>query len=176
MNLAVPGAPAGVSIRRIRGGEGDAFRELRLRALADAPLAFGELLADARLRPDENWVHAARGFSRGPAGAIFVAIRDGRWVGMIGVRQSEERPGAMWIWGMWVDPEARRRGIAAALVRRTLGWAQRRGARTIRLGVFAENEDAISLYRGLGFRAHPMEPSDLFPGRYWGAMTRRLPG
>ena len=51
-----------------------------------------------------------------------------------------------------VDPTARRRGIATALVESMLGAARTRGARRAVLEVRASNEPALSLYHGYGFR------------------------
>ncbi len=51
-----------------------------------------------------------------------------------------------------VDPTARRRGIATALVESMLGVARTRGARRAVLEVRASNEPAVSLYHGYGFR------------------------
>ena len=174
MNPA-PSRDAGrVSIRRLRAGETTHFRDIRLRALKDAPLAFGESVAEARKRPKANWEHAASRFSRGSTGAVFIADDGRRWVGMIGIRASDDEPELMWIWGMWVDPRVRRTGVASRLIDRAVAWAGRQGAARIRLGVFKENTDAYHLYRGLGFRPGRLVPATRFPGRFWRTMTRAL--
>ena len=51
-----------------------------------------------------------------------------------------------------VDPAARRRGIATALVRAMLDWAEKNGAFHFSLEVRASNSAAIALYRQLGLR------------------------
>src|SRR5262249_59106486 len=58
--------PVAVKVRRIRADEGLALRALRLRALADAPTAFGSTLAREEAFPADGWHERAAG---GAAGA-----------------------------------------------------------------------------------------------------------
>jgi ribosomal-protein-alanine N-acetyltransferase len=51
-----------------------------------------------------------------------------------------------------VDPQARRQGVARALVAAALGAARQAGATTAFLEVAADNAAAVGLYAGLGFR------------------------
>ncbi|MFP5229305.1 MAG: GNAT family N-acetyltransferase [Acidobacteriota bacterium] len=51
-----------------------------------------------------------------------------------------------------VLPTVRRQGIGAALLRESLGWAARSGARHFSLEVRASNSAAIGLYRRFGLR------------------------
>jgi len=57
-----------------------------------------------------------------------------------------------------VDPEERRQGIAAALLRAVLAWAAAYEARRLVLEVRASNAAAIRLYEGLGFRTEGHRP------------------
>lgn len=67
---------------------------------------------------------------------------------------------------MAVRPEARRRGMGAALLQALLAWAAQNGARHFSLEVRASNGPAIALYQRLGLQlegrrpryyAHPQE-------------------
>ncbi len=52
---------------------------------------------------------------------------------------------------MWVDPGARRSGLAAELAELVINWAAGRGCRVVRLHVTDGNTRAEALYARLGF-------------------------
>jgi ribosomal protein S18 acetylase RimI-like enzyme len=54
--------------------------------------------------------------------------------------------------GLAVDPAARRRGVASALLTAAEQLADARGARKLSLHVLSTNTAALSLYERLGFR------------------------
>ncbi len=56
-----------------------------------------------------------------------------------------------WVQWIWVEPEHRRRGYATAALQRLEEEASRLGAPRIVLEVWADNPDAMALYRKLGF-------------------------
>src|SRR5215470_13675348 len=121
---------AEITVRRVRAQEWEWLRVIRLRALADTPMAFGSTLANEQRQPDEFWHSRAAGGAADHDRATFIAERDGVWVG-IGTCVLEEggagtRPA--WIFGMWVEPAVRRQGTAQALLRGLAAWAQERGA------------------------------------------------
>ncbi|MEE2812172.1 MAG: GNAT family N-acetyltransferase [Candidatus Thermoplasmatota archaeon] len=63
-----------------------------------------------------------------------------------------ESPIQIWeISDVWVEPFARRKGIASALVRYTEIECKMRGASEVRLSVYSENEGALELYKSLGY-------------------------
>lgn len=53
-----------------------------------------------------------------------------------------------------VSPDHRRRGLGERLCRGLIAEARRRGATQVTLNVFADNQAARELYRGLGFVDH----------------------
>ena len=59
---------------------------------------------------------------------------------------------AVWLEQLYVDPEARKRGIGRALVQHLLDWARQNGIRGIDLESYQLNAPASILYRSLGFR------------------------
>jgi RimJ/RimL family protein N-acetyltransferase len=132
-------------------GEGQRLRELRLAALRDAPGAFGATLAEDEARPAPDWEMLGGG-----PGAVFVG---GDWEGMAAVFVEGEEPR---LWGMWVAPAARGRGLGRALVEAVIGWARDRAFARLRLGVTAAAPDALRLYERLGFArtgaARPLRP------------------
>jgi GNAT superfamily N-acetyltransferase len=143
-----------IVIRRVRAEEWERLRSLRLRALADAPMAFGSTLAEEQARPDHEWHARAAAGSQGGDRVTFIAEHRSRWAGSAtGVLEWEgagTRPA--WLVGMWVSPEVRRRGIARALVIAVTEWARERGADVLNLHVTETNAEAIALYERLGFQ------------------------
>lgn len=55
--------------------------------------------------------------------------------------------------GIWVDPDARRSGVAVALVRRATEWAASWGLAEMGSDCLVENEASASLHRAAGFQA-----------------------
>jgi ribosomal protein S18 acetylase RimI-like enzyme len=53
--------------------------------------------------------------------------------------------------GVAVRKDARGLGLGTALMKAGIGWARSVGVRKLTLGVFASNDRAVRLYRGLGF-------------------------
>jgi GNAT superfamily N-acetyltransferase len=107
---------------------------------------------ESRLGP-EFWEERVAGSERGENGAVFVALDDGRSVGMAGGFFLEEDRELARLWGMWVDPLARRGGLGRARVEAVAGWARQSGAGHLRLAVTdcEESKAAAALYRKLGF-------------------------
>jgi [ribosomal protein S18]-alanine N-acetyltransferase len=66
---------------------------------------------------------------------------------------------------MWVDPEARQRGVGRALSEAVMAWARECGFADIALWVTQGNKTASALYEHLGFTLtgrrdrHPDNPS-----------------
>jgi GNAT superfamily N-acetyltransferase len=85
---------------------------------------------------------------------LWLAERGGRAVGIFLANQivSVERAGsALWIEELYVVPEARRTGVARALLWRITAEARRRGVRGLDLEVVPTQAAAFALYRALGF-------------------------
>ena len=135
-------------VRQLRPQDWRVWRELRLRALADAPDAFAETLAQARARGDEDWSELA---SR-PGVAQLVAERAGAPAGMAVAVIDAEDPARADLFGMWVAPEARSAGLGGALVDAALAWTRGRAVLELSLRVAEGNEAARALYLGRGFR------------------------
>jgi len=158
--------PAVVQIRRILAHEGMRLREIRLRALAEAPTAFGSTLAETEQRPDAVWSKRASGAAAGNIDALFVAEDGGRWLGLAGgVVDEETPPGEVELASMWVDPAVRGRGLGQQLIEAVVAWARAGGAGQLRLWVTVGNAPAIALYERHGFAfsgdtaPHPSNPA-----------------
>jgi ribosomal protein S18 acetylase RimI-like enzyme len=139
----------GTQVRQARAGDWEELRELRLRALADAPDAFASTRGQEAAFAEEVWRRRAEG---GPGSASFIASQDGTDTGMAAIFVEPNVPGRAHLVGMWVDPRHRRRGVASALIDQALRWAGERRAREMVLWVADHNTAARELYRRLGFR------------------------
>lgn len=136
-----------IAVRGVRAGEGPRLRELRLRAIDDAPSAFGSTPEHERQLPDDHWSQLATG---GVQIGVYVAIDGGRWIGMAAGRWYARECGIVQLWGMWVEPDRRGEGVGERLVAAVRGWATAHRARFLRLGVI-DGSRAIAFYERLGF-------------------------
>src|SRR5689334_15625349 len=136
--------PMTARIDRLRPGEGDRWRRIRLKALQEAPTAFGTTYAEALQWRADRWEAQVVEF------ATFVAVLDGHDVG-VARGASHHRSDVRELVSMWVDPAARRMGIAAQLIESVAVWAAAAGAAVLMLDVIAGNAAAIALYHHAGF-------------------------
>jgi ribosomal protein S18 acetylase RimI-like enzyme len=93
---------------------------------------------DVELVEDGPRARAVRRIDGAEVGSARAAV-DGDWLGLH---------------DLVVDPAHRRRGHAGALVSELLEWGAERGATTVWLHVETDNQAALALYGGLGFRVH----------------------
>jgi ribosomal protein S18 acetylase RimI-like enzyme len=142
---------AGVVIRRFREEEWELWRELRLRALATDPLAFGSWLAREQAFDDATWKsYAHRGGEAGTSPTWIAIGPDGRWVGSAIIAEFE---GAVHLFAMWLDPAFRGRGIGGAMLDAALeGAATQFPGQPVQLEANPDQTAAIQLYRSRGFR------------------------
>jgi ribosomal protein S18 acetylase RimI-like enzyme len=149
------------TVRRLGADEADLLRTLRLRALDDAPMAFGSTLAREEGYAPERWEQWAAASARGEQQAIFVAEpASGMASGVI----DDEDPAVAHLYAMWVAPGARGSGAGRALLDAVVAWAAERGAQRLTTSVTAGNAAAAALYARAGFadtgRREPLGHSD----------------
>jgi GNAT superfamily N-acetyltransferase len=101
--------------------------------------------------------------------AFGVAVESGRIVGTFGL---EAHGGAMELRRMYVEPAARRRGIATAMLARAEAEAKRRGANEIVLGTATLQAEAVALYEKAGFQL-VREAEDAASHKTVGGLRRR---
>ena len=158
-----------VSVRAIGADDWALARDVRLAALRDAPDAFASTYAREAAYTEEQW----RGWFSDRF-ALFVADLPGRPepAGLAGVF---DRDGAAALVSMWVRPDARGRGVGAALVDAAAGWARARGRDAMYLWVAEDNEPARRLYERYGFTpTGERQPLPSNPARPEIRMRRRL--
>jgi GNAT superfamily N-acetyltransferase len=88
--------------------------------------------------------------ARPAAGEAFLALRSTDVVGQTLVVPHAE--GVVRLERMYVLPAEREQGVARALIAAATIWAREHGVRRIVLDVIPTRREAISLYRGIGFK------------------------
>ncbi len=134
-----------MNIERLDVGDGARLRSARLRALRDAPDAFGTTWEEAAALQPEHYDRQLDVF------ATFVAAIDGRDQGLVRGARHESLEGVGCLISLWVAPEVRRQGVGSALVDAVSQWARASGLRSLLLDVGEGNTAAISLYTSKGF-------------------------
>ena len=142
-----------VEIRRLEQSDAADFRFIRLFALQTAPEAFGSTWEMEAPRPLSAWEDRLK------IPAAFGAYENGKIVGMARFVQDtgsdkERHKGS--VYGMFVAPEARARGVGSALLAALIEYASDI-VEQLRLGVVDTNAEAIRLYQKHGFEIYGTE-------------------
>lgn len=132
------------------------YRAIRLTALRDSPEAFGSTYdAEAGL--------PLEAFAERLATTIVLGAYDGTQIaGMVGFKQQTIAKLAHkgFIWGFYVAPEVRGRGVGTALVDGIVAAATGR-VEQLTLSVVHGNAAALALYQRCGFETYGVEPRAL---------------
>ena len=158
-------------IKVLAGDSATRLKSLRLAALKDAPYAFGAQYEVDNQKPITFWQQ-----SIADTNWFFVA-NNGEDIGLIGVEAAgEDRGSDCWIFGWWIAPNYRGRGITALMLGKIDEFCLDKNWQKQGLGVWPENERAIAAYRKLGFTSGsgPI-PSRSKPGQLYLPMYRNLP-
>jgi ribosomal protein S18 acetylase RimI-like enzyme len=137
--LAPAAWPGGVAVARYRPGEDDEAAH----ALVYVDAAWAEVPGHTE-RSLESWRSMLT-----PEYHCWVARRDERPVGWVAGRVFGDGRG--WVQQLAVARPARGLGLGRALLLHSLAELCDRGATSLALGVQAENDHAIGLYRDIGF-------------------------
>jgi len=126
------------------------FKSVRLRALQDAPWAFGSTYQHEVNFTDDDW-RARIERCNGVNGAGFMAMDGDVPCGIAAclIDQASDSRGELV--SIWTAPTHRHRGIGALLVTSAIDWGRSRKLRVLRLMVTETNASAIRLYERLGF-------------------------
>ena len=149
-----------VEIRRLTPADAPAYRALMLEGYAAEPEAFTATVDERKNVPLEWWI-ARVSDDPGASDVVFGAFARAELVGVAGF-QPEQRPRTRHkatLIGMYVQPSARGRGVARALVEAVLSHARARPeTRIMQLTVTESNTPARRLYELCGFRVFGTEP------------------
>ena len=161
------------SVRRLQAHEWRAYRDLRLRALADSPDAFGSTLESARERPDAEWAERLAEGAASRWELPLVAEEGDALAGMAWGIIDPLAPDTAHVIQMWAAPEFRGLGCGAMLLDAAVRWAREADARRVLLNVTVGGKSARRLYERAGFVPHG-EPVPLRRGSSILAQPMRL--
>ena len=136
-----------VSVRALGGEDWQAYRDMRLAALAEAPEAFTGSYESERELDEAFWR------TRMARSARLLATVDDDPVGIVSV--GEAAPDVAELFGMWVVPGSRGGGVAWRLMEAASEHARQQGRRALQAWVSTDNGRAVAFFSSYGFR-----PSD----------------
>jgi RimJ/RimL family protein N-acetyltransferase len=166
------------SIRPLTPADTEAFRALRLSAIADSPTSIWPTHEEETRRPAQEIAERLRTTD---SQIVFGAFEGARLIGVTGLRRDplkQIRHKAA-VWGVFVEPANRRGGVARRLLEAAIAHARTQQVVQILLCVNGENARAQRLYQSIGFAPFGLEPRALcVGGRFYDElyMVLRLDG
>lgn len=134
-----------VTVRALGADDWQTYQQIRLAALQDAPAAF------ASSYDEEKDYDAAFWRLRVGRSSRLVATVEGEPVGIVSVGQASE-PDVAELFGLWVRPDYRGRGVAWQLTQAAAHHARATGQRALKLWVATDNGRAVAFFSSAGFR------------------------
>jgi len=147
-----------ITIRLLDAQDAQRFTQLRLQAIETSPTAIWPTWQEEQSRSTEQTVARIQST---PTQAVFGAFLGDLLVGLTGVRREPLSQVAhkATIWGVFVDPAQRGKGVAQALLAAATEHASREwGVIQLLLCVNAQNNAAKKLYSAAGFIRFGIEP------------------
>jgi GNAT superfamily N-acetyltransferase len=161
------------TVRTIHPSEWQIYRAIRLRALSEAPEAFGSTLSAELRRPDALWRERLSLAATSGQDLPLFAVSETEPVGLAWAKVDMADPSTVNLFQMWVAPECRRQGVGSLLLDHAVQWARAQGAHQLCLGVTCGDTPAFCLYTRAGFVAIG-EPEPLREGSLQQAQNMRL--
>ncbi|MYM23926.1 GNAT family N-acetyltransferase [Duganella sp. FT135W] len=156
-----------ICIRPLTVDDGIAFKALRIAAIVDSPIAVSSTAEEEASRtPAEIQARIEQTAHQ----VVFGAFVDTRLVAMAGLRREAfvQMSHKATLWGVFVQPELRKEGVARELLMRVVEHARKMGVLQIHLSVNVENHRAKNLYDSLGFETFGLEPRSMrVVGRFY---------
>ena len=147
-----------MNIRRLTPLDAAAFQALRLAGLRDEPSAFGSSYEEER---SESLADVERRLLPLADRGVFGAFEREQLVGVVALGREGMNKLAhkAFVWGLYVVPPSRGKGLGRGLLAQALALAQSvAGLRQVNLCVNSGNVGALRLYESLGFKAFGHEP------------------
>ena len=148
-------------VRQLEPNDVEAFQTLRREGLMSHPLSFGASVED-----EANLAHGSivASFDSPKRSAVFGGFLDRSLVGVVGVQRHGARKAShrAYVWGMYVTPAARGRGLGRSLLAAAVAHARSwPGLLQLQVTVTDVSPEARHLYESFGFRTWGREPRTL---------------
>ena len=146
-----------MDIRALAPPDAAAFMALRLRGLQECPHAFASSYEEEATTP---LAEIEKRLQPKADSALFGAFQGPQLCAVVGLQREGmvKLAHKAFIWGMYVAPEVRTRGVGARVLRHALQHAATvLGTTQVNLGVNTKNVAAVALYRKLGFVEYGLE-------------------
>jgi GNAT superfamily N-acetyltransferase len=104
-------------------------------------------------------------------GGFWVAVADDKVLGTFGLERASDN--AMELRRMYVDPSARRQGIARQMLQFAENECRRRGIKRLELSTAEIQHGAIALYKNAGYRLVRQETVEMTSNKTVGSGIRR---
>jgi ribosomal protein S18 acetylase RimI-like enzyme len=154
-----------MDIRLLTAADAESFWHLRLEALRNDPASFADS-AEEHLKTTVEMVKELLGKNDPTSNFVVGVFEEGKLTATAGFyrySQIKERHKGH-IWGVYVRPESRGKGVASALMKEIVRRAREiDGLEQITL-VASANLPAQRLYESLGFQSYGVEPHSLRMG------------
>jgi ribosomal protein S18 acetylase RimI-like enzyme len=163
-------------IRKLDEHDAAAFWNLRLRGLQEHPEAFGETYENFLATPLAEIEQRLRHNPKNPDNFILGAFEE-TLLGVVAFSRysAEKARHKGYIWGMYVAPEGRCKGVGKALMRDLVTRLEEMlGITQVTLSVTVGNETAAGLYRALGFDRYGLEQRALKIGDEYYALEHMI--
>lgn len=146
-----------LDIRALTAKDVEAYKALRLVAISDSPTAVWPTADEEAQR---TFKEIAARIEQTATQIVFGAFSGARLVGIAGLRREllTQVAHKATLWGVFVQPQFRKGGVARKLFARIQAHAREIGVLQIHLCVNAENARAKQLYQSMGFQAYGLEP------------------
>jgi GNAT superfamily N-acetyltransferase len=150
-------------VRPFLAQEWRTYRDLRLRALAESPDAFGGTLGVEEKRAEDEWADRLVSGSDHLWNLPLLAEVAGEPIGLAWGRIDKSNPDVANVYQMWVAPTHRGLGAGRLLLEAIIAWATAAKVRRVALSVTCGDSSARRVYVHAGFT--PVgDPEPLRPG------------
>ena len=146
-----------MEVRTLQEGDWGQYRTIRLLSLSQSPQSFENSAEDESSLTNDEWIKRVK-----PCEDAYIAgaFEGSTLIGIAGFARArkEKTRHKSYLWGVFVEPNYRRSGIATKLLGKLLRDASAMtGVSQIQLAVSADNVEAIALYKKFSFTIYGTE-------------------